>query len=483
MSDRMADRALLIDGAEVATGVWDEIRSPYSGMVVGRVARAGADEARRAVDAAAAAFGTGSLPLWQRIAVLERAATLVAQRADELALLLVAEVGKPLRQARIEVARAGETLRFSAAAARTQGGELMPIDAVAGGEGKLGLVLRVPLGVVAAITPFNFPLNLVAHKVGPALAAGNPVVVKPAPQAPLSAFALADILLEAGLPPGWLHVVAGGAEVGAALVADERVAAVSFTGSTAVGWGIRAAAPRKRVCLELGSTAPLLIDETGDWATAARSAAIAAFGQAGQSCISLQRVLVHTDVADAFIERLLTHTRQLVVGDPAREETEVGPLIDGGQRERVLRWIEEAVAGGADCACGGAVNPDGTLQPTVLVDPPRDADVWRAEAFGPVLCVRRVESFEQAVALANDADFGLQAGLYTRSLARALRAIRELDFGGVLINDVPTTRYEHQPYGGGKDSGNTREGPLATIRELTDERFVAIGSLDADGAL
>ena len=471
----LPDRPLLIDGVPFQTGDWDEIRSPYDGALVGRVARASAVDVRLAVQAAGSAFAAGELPLWRRIAVLERAGELVAQRGDELSRLLVREAGKPLRQARTEVARTVETLRFSAAAARTQGGELIPLDAVAAGEGRLGLVLRVPLGVVAAITPFNFPLNLVAHKLGPGLAAGNAIVLKPAPQAPLSGFALAEILLEAGLPAGWLHVVAGGADVGAELVAAEQVAAVTFTGSTAVGWGIRQAAPRKRVCLELGSTAPLLIDETGDWEDAADRSALAAFGQAGQSCVSLQRVLVDARVADAFVERLAERTRSLAVGDPALEATEVGPLIDAGQRDRVKRWIDAALAAGARCVCGGEVNADGTLQPTVLADVPVDAEVWRAEVFGPVVGVRSVHSFAEAIALANDADFGLQAGVYTRLTDRALAAARELQFGGVLINDVPTTRYEHQPYGGGKDSGNTREGPLAALRELTEERFVALG--------
>ncbi|ADB52753.1 aldehyde dehydrogenase family protein [Conexibacter woesei] len=473
---QLPDQPLLIDGEEVATGAWDEVRSPYDGALVGRVARASAGDVERAVRAAGAAFTAGELPLWQRIAVLERAAELVGARSQELARLIAREMGKPLAQARAEVERAEATLRFSVAAARTLGGELVPLDALAAGEGRIGMVMRVPLGVVAAITPFNFPLNLVAHKLGPALAAGNPVVLKPAPQAPLSGFALAAILRDAGLPPGWLHVVAGGADVGARLVADDDVAAVTFTGSTAVGWSIRASAPRKRVCLELGSTAPLIVDETGDWEDAADRAVLASFGQAGQSCVSLQRVLVHERVAGAFVERLLARTRALVVGDPLADETEVGPLIDAGQRDRVKRWIDAAVAAGATRACGGAVNPDGTLQPTVLVDPPADADVWRAEVFGPVLCVRSVASFADAIAQANDADYGLQAGVYTRDLGRALRAARQLEFGGVLVNDVPTTRFEHQPYGGGKDSGNTREGPAATLRELTEERFVALST-------
>jgi acyl-CoA reductase-like NAD-dependent aldehyde dehydrogenase len=350
------------------------------------------------------------------------------------------------------------------------------MDASATGEGKVGMVLRVPYGVVGAITPFNFPLNLVAHKLGPALAAGNAVVLKPAGQTPMSALALAEIFTEAGIPDGWLNVVCGsGSEVGAAITGDDRVRAISFTGSAPVGWQIRADEPRKKVNLELGSTAPLIICEDGDWEAAADAAQLHAYSHAGQSCISIQRILLHESIADSFTERFVGNVESLAVGDPLDEDTDVGPLISADDRDRVKDWVDEAASAGAELLAGGSLTDDDRcLEPTILSEPPHDAKVWCDEIFGPVATLTRFGSFDEAVELANDAKYGLQAGVFTRDVGVALEAGRRLEFGGVLVNEVPTFRADQMPYGGVKDSGNTREGPAYAIRELTEQRFVSL---------
>ena len=350
------------------------------------------------------------------------------------------------------------------------------MDASASGAGKLGVMLRVPYGVVGAISPFNFPLNLVAHKLGPAIAAGNAVVLKPAGQTPISALKLAAILLDAGLPPGWLSVVPGpGAEVGNAIVEHELTAALSFTGSAKVGWDIRSRVPHKKVNLELGSNAPLIVHSDGDWETAADKAKLHAFSHAGQSCISIQRILVHEDVAEAFTARLVASAKGLRVGDPLDPDTDVGPLISSGDRDRVKDWVEEAVAEGAELLAGGELVDDGRcLAPTLLGSPPREAKVWCEEIFGPVATIDRYADFGEALRMANDSKFGLQAGVFTRDMGRGLEAAATLEFGGVLINEVPTFRADQMPYGGVKDSGNTREGPAFAVLELTEERFVTL---------
>jgi acyl-CoA reductase-like NAD-dependent aldehyde dehydrogenase len=475
-SVKAIDHELLVAGEWTATGEWDEVASPYDGTPVGRVARGDAALVDRAAIAARAAFESGDLPQHERAAVLDRAAELVGERIDELALTIAAEAGKPLKAAQAEAGRCVDTFTFSAVEARKLSGGTVPMDASSAGAGKLGVMLRVPYGVVGAISPFNFPLNLVAHKLGPAIAAGNAVVLKPAGQTPISALKLAAILVEAGLPEGWLSVVPGpGSEVGKAIVEHELTGALSFTGSAGVGWGIRSRVPHKKVNLELGSNAPLIVHSDGDWEAAADKAKIHAFSHAGQSCISIQRILVHEDVADEFTARLVAKVGALEVGDPLDPETDVGPLITPGDRDRVKDWIEEAVAAGAELLCGGELVDEGRcLAPTLLGSPPREAKVWREEIFGPVATVDRYRDFGEALRMANDSKFGLQAGVFTRDVGRGLEAARTLEFGGVLINEVPTFRADQQPYGGVKDSGNTREGPAYAVQELTEERFVTL---------
>ena len=470
------DHQLLAAGEWRETGEWAEVASPYDGAPVGRVAQGDAALVDRVAIAARASYESGGFPQHERAAVLDRAAALVGERVDELALTIAAEAGKPLKAARIEAARCVDTLTFSAVEAHKLSGAAVPMAASASGAGKVGLMRRVPYGVVGAISPFNFPLNLVAHKLGPALAAGNAVVLKPAGQTPISALKLAAILVEAGIPEGRLSVVPGpGSEVGSAIVEHQLIGALSFTGSAEVGWGIRGRVPHKKVNLELGSNAPLIVHADGDWETAADKAKLHAFSHAGQSCISIQRILVQEEIADAFAERFVANVESLRVGDPLDPETDVGPLISASDRDRVKDWVEEAVAGGAELLCGGELVDEGRcLAPTVLGAPPREAKVWREEVFGPVATLDRYGEFGEALALANDSRFGLQAGVFTRDLGRGLEAAEALDFGGVLINEVPTFRADQMPYGGVKDSGNTREGPAYAVLELTEERFVTL---------
>jgi acyl-CoA reductase-like NAD-dependent aldehyde dehydrogenase len=470
------DHKLLAAGEWVETGAWDEVRSPYDESVVGRVAEGDAALVDRAVRAAHEAFESADFPQHARAEALARAARLVGERVDELALAIAAEAGKPLKTAQVEASRCVDTLTFSAVEARKLTGGTVPMEASTAGAGKLGVMLRVPFGVVGAISPFNFPLNLVAHKLGPAIAAGNAVVLKPAGQTPISALKLAEILTEAGLPQGWLSVVPGpGREVGNAIVEHELTRAITFTGSSQVGWDIRSRVPHKKVNLELGSNAPLIVHSDGDWEAAADKAQLHAFSHAGQSCISIQRILVHEDVADAFTARLVEKAGTLRVGDPLDPETDVGPLISRDDRDRVKEWIEEAVAGGAELLSGGdLVDEERCLAPTLLASPSRQAKVWCEEIFGPVATIDRYSDFAEALRMANDSKFGLQAGVFTADLGRGLEAAAELEFGGVLINEVPTFRADQQPYGGVKDSGNTREGPAFAVQELTEERFITL---------
>jgi acyl-CoA reductase-like NAD-dependent aldehyde dehydrogenase len=470
------DHKLLAAGEWIETGEWGEVKSPYDGTIVGRVAEGDAALVDRAAKAAQEAFESADFPQHERAAVLDRAAELVGERVEDLALTIAAEAGKPLKTARVEAARTVDTLTFSATEARKLTGGTVPMEASPAGTGKLGVMLRVPYGVVGAISPFNFPLNLVAHKLGPAIAAGNAIVLKPAGQTPISALKLAEILVEAGLPEGWLSVIPGpGREVGNAIVEHELTRALTFTGSAEVGWGIRSRVPHKKVNLELGSNAPLIVHADGDWETAADKAKLHAFSHAGQSCISIQRVLVHEDVADAFTERFVANAEALRVGDPLDPETDVGPLISPGDRDRVKEWVDEAVAAGAELLTGGELVDEGRcLAPTLLGSPPREAKVWCEEVFGPVATIDRYSDFGEALRMANDSKFGLQAGVFTRDVGRGLEAANTLEFGGVLINEVPTFRADQMPYGGVKDSGNTREGPAFAVQELTEERFVTL---------
>jgi acyl-CoA reductase-like NAD-dependent aldehyde dehydrogenase len=467
------EKRLLIGGEWVETGEWQEVRSPYSGDVVSRVARAGADEARRAVEAANAAMES-PLPAHKRAEILVRVAGALGRRHDEVARLISDEAGKPMKAARVEAQRAMSTYTFSAVEARRLAGDMVPMNASQAGEGKLAFTLRRPLGVVGAISPFNFPLNLVAHKIAPALAAGCAVVLKPASQTPMSALLLAELEDEAGLPPGWLNVLVGpSSEIGDVLVADERVKVITFTGSSGVGWKIAERSPRKRVKLELGNSTPLIVEADADLDAAVAATAQHGFSFAGQSCISIQRVYVQEGVYDEFVSALVPKVQALNLGDPAEEETDVGPVIDEDARDRILEWIEEARSAGAEILTGGELEGD-LIRPTVIANARPDLKVSCEEVFGPVVTVNPYESIDDAIELANSTKYGLQGGIFTGSLQTAMKAAQELEFGGVTVNEAPTFRADQMPYGGVKESGNTKEGPAYAVRELTDERLVVI---------
>ena len=473
MATTVTEKPLLIAGEWVETGEWQEVRSPYSGEVVGRVAKAGGDETRRAVDAAAAAMEE-PLPAHKRAEILVRVAGALGRRHDEVARLISDEAGKPMKAARVEASRAMSTYTFSAVEARKLAGAMIPMDASQAGEGKLAFTLRRPLGVVGAISPFNFPLNLVAHKIAPSLAAGCAVVLKPAAQTPLSALLLAELEDEAGLPPGWLNVVVGpSSEIGDVLVEDARVKVITFTGSSGVGWKLAESSPRKRVNLELGNSTPLIVEADADLDAAVAATAQHGFSFAGQSCISIQRVYVQDRVYDEFVSALLPKVEALTLGDPADEETDVGPVIDEDARDRILEWVDEARSGGAEILSGGELDGD-LIRPTVIANAGTELKVSCQEVFGPVVTVNRYGTLDEAIDLANGTEFGLQAGIFTGSIRTAIRAAQELEFGGVTVNEAPTFRADQMPYGGVKESGNTKEGPAYAVRELTDERVVVI---------
>ena len=454
-----------------------DVVDPFQRKVIGRIPACTSVEVDRAVAQARGALKRG-LPQWQRAKILDAAAVRLAARREEFAQLIARESAKPIRTARIEVDRAVGTFEFSAAEARKLAGEMIPMEALAAGEGKIGFTLRVPVGVIGAIAPFNFPLNLVVHKVGPAIAAGCPIILKPASQTPFTSIALAEMLIdECGLPSDWLHVATGGGStVGNALVDHPDIALITFTGSPEVGWRIRSRAPRKKVGLELGNNAPIVIEADGDWRTAAAKIRLAGFSHAGQSCISTQRIFVHSSIAADFTRELISQVSTLVVGDPLDEATEVSALISLAERDRVASWIHEATTQGATIACGGTLDENGVLLPTIILNARPEMKVCSREVFGPVVTVTTYDEVSNALEMANDSDFGLQAAIFTSRIDTALQAIKTLDFGGVVVNDVPTFRADQQPYGGVRDSGNTREGPAHSVKEMTEIRMVMLGA-------
>ena len=454
------------------------VKSPFDESRVGEVPLLGASDVERAVAAAKVGLHDNPLPVWKRAEILDRAAVLLRERQEEFAQIIAREAAKPIKTARVEAERASGTFAFAAVEARKLAGEVIPIDAAPGADTKVAYTMRVPIGVVGAISPFNFPLNLVAHKLAPAIAAGCPVVLKPAGQTPFSAIALAWMLLdECGLPDSYLSVITGpGSVVGNALVDHEDVALITFTGSPEVGWGIKQRAPRKHVGLELGNNAPVVIAGDGDWKKAADKIRVAGFSHAGQSCISTQRIFVHHDVAEEFTKYLSSLVETLVTGDPMDETTDVSALISKSERDRVKGWVDEAVGQGATVVTGGELDGNGVLVPTVIADAKPEMNVCIKEVFGPVVAIQTIDSVDEGLKLANDTAYGLQAAVFTKDLATAFEAVRTLDFGGVLVNEVPTWRADQMPYGGIRDSGNTREGPAYSVREMTETRLVIIDS-------
>ncbi|HEX7127488.1 MAG TPA: aldehyde dehydrogenase family protein [Thermodesulfobacteriota bacterium] len=468
----VVDVRMLIGGAWRSGGDPFEVRDPYRGELVSRAPTASAAEVDEAVAAAAAAAPrVAAMATAERQAVLARAASLVRERRDDLARTIARETGKSLKDSLAEIDRSVGTLQVSGEEAKRVEGRHVPLGGAALGEGKVAVMLRFPVGVVAAITPFNAPFNLMCHKVGPAFAAGNATVLKPPPQCPLVAMRLAEIMVEAGLPAGALNVVYGGAAVGERLVDDPRVDFITFTGSTRAGAAIRARAGLRRVALELGGTGPTIVHADADVRTAAVTCARNAFRLAGQSCISVQRVYVHESVVARFTDELLAFVPTLVVGDPLDPATDIGTLIDEAAAARVESWVREAVAGGARVLCGGT-RRGAQLAPTVVADVTPDMRLVCEEVFGPVMSILPYRSLDDAIRQVNDSPFGLQCGVFSASLEVAFRVIREVRAGGIIVNGSSTWRVDHMPYGGVKQSGIGREGPRYAIEEMTEERLV-----------
>lgn len=465
---------LWINGEPWDTGTRLTITDKASGSSWATVSQAGPEEVEAAVTAASQAFAQKPLTVPQRYEILMKAAELILSRLDELALTIAYEAGKPMRDARAEAERAADTFVWSAEEAKRIHGEIVPLEATPGSQDRLAFTLRVPLGVVCAITPFNFPINLVAHKIAPALAAGNAVVLKPASYTPVIAAKLCAILTEAGLPSGWLNLVIGpGDSVGNALVKDQRIGFYTFTGSKPVGEALKRSIGLRRCTLELGSNAAVIVHEDADIANAATQSALKGFSYAGQVCLSVQRVLVHHAIAEAFTAKLVAVTQSLRTGDPKEESSDIGPMISEGEAKRAESWIQEAVAGGATLLTGGQRN-GAFLMPTVLTHVQPGMRVVCQETFAPIVVVQTYETFDEALAIANDTEFGLQAGVFTGSLSVAMAAARGLRVGGVMINDTSFYRAGQMPYGGVKHSGMGREGPRYAIEEMTEMRLVVL---------
>jgi acyl-CoA reductase-like NAD-dependent aldehyde dehydrogenase len=466
----------LVGGRQVATSEMVAVRSPYDDACVALVHRAGAEEIESAIAAAAEAFETTKrLASHERAGVLERTSALIAERRDELARTISLEAGKPLKTARVEAERAAFTFKVAAEEAKRIYGEIVPLDWIPGAEGRIAHVRRVPLGPIAGITPFNFPLNLVAHKVAPALAAGNPVIVRPASQTPISALRLGELLVEAGWPAAAVSVVPSSTDAAAPLVEDERIKLLSFTGSPAVGWALKQRAGRKRVTLELGGNAPVIVHADADASFAAERVAWGGFVQSGQTCISVQRVYVHSSLYDSFAADVVARAEQLVVGDPLEDDTDIGPLIDDGATVRVERWLAEAVADGAMVLTGGTC--EGRMwRPTVLAEAREEMRISCEEAFAPLVVLYRYDEVADAIERASASRFGLQAGIFTRDLGVVEQAFEGIDTGGLMVNDVSTFRVDHMPYGGVKDSGAGREGLRYAIEEMTELKLLTFNS-------
>ncbi len=457
---------------EVKTDRTAPVINPYTREEIARVCLAGPDELARAAALAEQVWRQGATR-FERSQWLQKLSQVLADHAEEMARLIVAEAGKPIQYARGEVARAVATFSLAAAETLTFGGEEVPLDAASAGKGYVGFSRRVPAGPVAAISPFNFPLNLVAHKVAPGLAAGCPVVAKPAPATPLTALKLGELARQAGIPSGWLSVLPMDNEHAPLMVRDERFRVLSFTGSDKVGWHLKSQAGSKKVLLELGGNAPVVVHEDADLDFAVPRLAIGGYSYAGQVCISVQRILVHRPIYDTFVDRYVGEVQGLAVGDPTDEKTVCGPLIHPREVERIGSWVEAARAAGARVLCGGSA--DGPCyRPTVLdqVDP--EADLSCKEVFGPVTIVAPYDDFAQALKLANEGIYGLQVGVFTRDLGRVLDSFDQLEFGGIIVNDYPTFRVDNMPYGGVKASGFGREGIRYAMEEMSEIRLLAI---------
>lgn len=471
----LQERCAWLAGKPYTSGKWLEVTDKYTLSPVSRVPLADQETMNRAISAAAQATTVlARLPTYERRQILERCVAECAARAEELSMSLTVEAGKPIKDSRGEVARLIDTFRIAAEEVSRANGEVLALDIAERARGYRGMTKRVPVGPCAFITPFNFPLNLVAHKVAPAIAAGCPFILKPADRTPLGALIIGEILAKAGLPDGAFSILPCEIPVAEQLVADERIKLLSFTGSAAVGWALKNKAGKKKVVLELGGNAAVYVDESVSIDRAVERTVFGAFYQSGQSCISVQRVYVHQAVYETFRAKLVEKTRALKMGDPKLDDTFIGPVISERDAARITSWITDVQARGASLLCGGA--RDGVMvQASVLENVPDDDKLMREEVFGPVAVLRKVRDFDEAVRCINDSRYGLQAGLFTNNVSQAFRAWDDLEVGGVVIGDVPSFRVDSMPYGGVKDSGLGREGVRYAIEEMSETRLLVFG--------
>ena len=449
-----------------------EVRAPYDGRIIGRIPEASKDDLECAIAAADSAFRKTRISPYERYEILLKTSSLLNERTEDIARTLSQEAGKPIKDARAEVNRAVQTFLISAEESKRIHGEGIPVEASRGSENRLAFTIRVPVGPVCAITPFNFPLNLVAHKVAPAIAAGNTVVLKPAELTPITAIKLGRIMMEAGLPPGYLNIIFGpGKPVGEWLLADHRIALFSFTRSASVEKRLREAAGLRRSILELGSNSAVIVHKDSDIDKAVTLCVRSAFAYAGQVCISLQRILLHREIAEEFINKFIPAVESLRLGDPLNEDTDVGPMITEDSAVKAHEWISEAVSRGAILLTGGERNGN-MLKPAVLKNVSREMKVVCYEVFAPIVSIQEYTEIEDAINIVNDSDFGLQAGIFTSDINLAFKAAKELQVGGVMINDTSMYRVDAMPYGGVKQSGIGREGPRYAIEEMTDLKII-----------
>ncbi|HUB02987.1 MAG TPA: aldehyde dehydrogenase family protein [Terriglobales bacterium] len=470
----VATHGFYLDGKWLEEGDIVEIRAPYDGVMIARVFQGRREHAEAAIAAAVKAFGTTRrLPAFERQRVLRRIADGIHDRRDEFSRTLAQEAGKPIKSARSEVDRAVFTFNVAAEETVRGYGEYLPLDWQQSTAGRWGIVKRFPLGPVAGITPFNFPLNLVAHKVAPAIAAGCSIVLKPAPQTPLSSLLLAEVIQQAGWPDGGFNAVLLSNEDSSLLVTDERIKLISFTGSAAVGWAIKNNAGKKKVALELGGNSGVIVHSDADLAYAASRCITGGFSYAGQACISVQRIFIEQSVFGKFVELLLEGVSKLRVGDPLDESSDLGPMIRESDAIRAYDWVHEAVRGGARLLCGGQRHGS-ILEPTVLTSTKPGMKVNCQEIFAPVVTVEPYSDFSSALKQVNSSPYGLQAGLFTRDAKLIFQAYDELEVGGLIAGDVPTFRIDHMPYGGVKDSGLGREGLRDAIQEMTESKLLVM---------
>jgi len=470
---RLGEFGCFVGGEWIETGDVAELHSPFDGALLALIHRAGPEQVEAAIAKATAAFQlTRKLPSWKRAEALEKISVAIAARREEFAQTIALEAGKPLKTARAEVERAVFTFKVAAEESKRMYGEIIPLDWLPGNDGREAQVRRVPVGPIAGISPFNFPLNLVAHKVAPALAVGNPIIIRPASQTPVSALMLAEVVRESGLPDGVLSVVPCTTQVAAPLIEDERIRLLTFTGSPAVGWALKARAGRKRVTLELGGNAGVIVHHDADLQYAAERVAWGGFAHAGQSCISVQRVYVHGSVYGRFAQELVLRVKGLRVGDPLDETVDVGPVIDDDASARIEAWVEEAKQKGAQVLAGGVRNGN-MWRPTVLADVEPDMRVSCQEVFAPLVSLYRYTDVNEAIAAVDEGDFGLQAGLFTNDLKLVQAAFEGIEVGGLIVNDVPTFRIDHMPYGGVKQSGLGREGLRYAMEEMSELKLLA----------